>query len=127
MPAQVVEKTDEKIGQKYYEWKTDLMATKPYWIEWFTGLTQVFLDTRLPKQLLLAGSERMDKELTIAQMEGRFSMVVIEDVGHSIQEDNPARVVEVLKEFITKFHIPEKYNEKLIVTTVSGKQVVIGS
>jgi protein phosphatase methylesterase 1 len=48
----------------------------------------------------------MDKELTIAQMEGRFSMVVIEDVGHSIQEDNPARVTEVLKEFITKFHIP---------------------
>ena len=77
--------------------------------------------------MLLAGSERMDKELTIAQMEGRFSMVVIEDVGHSIQEDNPARVTEVLKEFISKIHIPQKYNEKLIVTSVSGKQVVIGS
>lgn len=54
-------------------------------------------------------------------------MVVIEDVGHAIQEDNPARVTEVLKEFISKFHIPQKYNEKLIVTSVSGKQVVIGS
>lgn len=38
MPAQVVEKTDDS-GQKVYEWKTDLLATKPYWVEWFKGLT----------------------------------------------------------------------------------------
>jgi hypothetical protein len=49
MPAQVVERTDEQTGQKRFEWKTDLLATKPYWIEWFKGLTQVFLGTRLPK------------------------------------------------------------------------------
>ena len=42
------------------------MATKPYWESWFKGLTACFLDVRVPKQLLLAGSDRMDKELTIA-------------------------------------------------------------
>ena len=42
------------------------MATKPYWESWFKGLTHCFLDVRVPKQLLLAGSDRMDKDLTIA-------------------------------------------------------------
>ena len=60
------------------------MATKPYWTTWFEGLTQMFLEVRVPKQLLLAGSERMDKELTIAHMAGKFKMVVIENVGHGI-------------------------------------------
>ncbi len=49
-----------------YVWRTDLLATKPFWEGWFKGLTQTFLDVRVPKQLLLAGSDRMDKELTIA-------------------------------------------------------------
>ena len=68
------------------------MATKPYWTSWFEGLTNMFLELRVPKQLLLAGSERMDKDLTIAHMEGKFKMVVVEDVGHAIQEDKPAAV-----------------------------------
>jgi protein phosphatase methylesterase 1 len=41
----------------------------------------------MKKQLILAGSERMDKELTIAQMQGKFSMKVIHDCGHVVQED----------------------------------------
>jgi protein phosphatase methylesterase 1 len=50
------------------------------------------LEISLPKQLLLAGSERMDQELTVAHMSGKFKMVVIKDVGHAIQEDKPAEV-----------------------------------
>jgi protein phosphatase methylesterase 1 len=42
MPAQVVKKTDPK-GQVVYVWRTDLLASKQYWTEWFTGLTQSFL------------------------------------------------------------------------------------
>ena len=41
----------------------------------------------MKKQLILAGSERMDKELTIAQMMGKFSLKVVHDCGHVIQED----------------------------------------
>ena len=39
MPAQVVESTDDKTGEKVYKWRTDLMASKEYWTEWFSGLT----------------------------------------------------------------------------------------
>ena len=67
MPDQVIAKQNES-GQVKYVWRTDLMATKPYWEQWFKGLTQCFLGVRVPKQLLLAGSDRMDKDLTIAQM-----------------------------------------------------------
>lgn len=95
MPSQVEEKVDAVIKQKYYTWKTDLMATKPYWTTWFEGLTKTFLELSIPKQLLLAGSERMDKDLTIAHMEGKFKMVVVYDVGHAIQEDKPAEVAQV--------------------------------
>jgi protein phosphatase methylesterase 1 len=92
MPAQVVERVDEKTGKTKLVWRTDLMASKPYWTEWFTGLTQTFLNVAMKKQLILAGSERMDKELTIAQMQGKFSMRVIHDCGHVIQEDQPVQV-----------------------------------
>lgn len=68
MPAQVVEVADEKRGGSKFVWRTDLMATKPFWVEWFTGLTKTFLEVAMKKQLILAGSERMDKELTISQM-----------------------------------------------------------
>jgi protein phosphatase methylesterase 1 len=61
-----------------------LLASKAYWTEWFTGLTNCFLDLRIPKQLLLAGNDRMDKDLTIAHMQGRFKMVVVDNVGHVI-------------------------------------------
>ena len=83
MPPQVIKKTDTK-GKELYYWRTDLLASKQYWTEWFTGLTQTFLNIKLPKQLLLAGNDRMDKELTIAHMQGKFKMVVVDNVGHVI-------------------------------------------
>ena len=83
MPDQVVEKVDEN-GNKMYVWRTDLLASKPYWTDWFKGLTKIFLELRAPKQLLLAGNDRMDKELTIAHMQGKFKMVVVDNVGHTI-------------------------------------------
>ena len=53
-------------GITKFTWRTNLMATKPYWEGWFKGLTHCFLNIHIPKQLLLAGSDRMDKDLTIA-------------------------------------------------------------
>ena len=34
----------------------------------------------------------MDKELMIAQMEGKFKLVVLENVGHCVQEDSPLKL-----------------------------------
>lgn len=38
--------------------------------DWFTGLSQKFLNCRTAKLLLLAGTDRLDKDLLIGQMQG---------------------------------------------------------
>ncbi len=48
------------------KWKTDLLKTEKYWPDWFKGLNRCFLMSLVPKVLLLAHPDRMDKELTIA-------------------------------------------------------------
>jgi len=53
----------------------------------------------------------MDKELTIAHMQGKFKMVVVDNVGHVIQEDRPEAVAEVFKQFLEKFRIPAMFKE----------------
>ena len=37
---------------------------------WFEGLSKLFLSCTVPKLLLLAGVDRLDKDLTIGQMQG---------------------------------------------------------
>ncbi len=87
MPPQVMQVTDEPTGLQKYVWRTNLLATKQYWTEWFDGLTQTFLGLSTKKMLFLAGAERMDTELTVAHMQGKYEMQVIADCGHVIQED----------------------------------------
>lgn len=102
------------------------MASKPFWAEWFTGLTEAFLNVAMKKQLILAGSERMDKELTIAQMMGKFSLKVIHDCGHVIQEDQPQQVASSIQEFIDTFKFPTDYTEQRYIINASGKKILIG-
>ena len=65
----------ERMGMKFY-WKTNLLQTEKYWQNWFKDLNKNFLTSRLPKVLLLAAPDRMDKELTVAQMQGKFKLQV---------------------------------------------------
>ena len=46
------------------------METERHWQGWFEGLSQLFLSIPVPKMLILAGVDRLDKQLTIAQMQG---------------------------------------------------------
>jgi protein phosphatase methylesterase 1 len=80
-------------------------------LEWFEGLTKCFLSIKVPKILLLAGCERMDKELTIAQMQGRFKLSVIGNVGHIVHEDDPKSTFELIDEFIKTFRISGKLSD----------------
>ncbi len=80
-------------------------------LEWFEGLTKCFLNIKIPKILLLAGSDRMDKELTIAQMQGKFKLCVLANVGHLVHEDNPEATYGMINDFITTFRIPSKMVE----------------
>lgn len=57
-------------------WRTDLSGTECYWENWFTGMSSKFLSARGAKLLLLAGTDRLDKDLTIGQMQGKFHIVL---------------------------------------------------
>jgi protein phosphatase methylesterase 1 len=42
------------------------MASKDFWLGWFTGLTGDFLGYRHPKILMVSDKLRLDKEMVIA-------------------------------------------------------------
>lgn len=120
VPQQLVNNEEGKLV-----WKVDLLATKSYWTEIFTNLTNSFLDNHMPKLLCLASNDRMDKELTIAHMQGKFKLNVLMEVGHAIQEDDPHGLAKAFREFIETFNIKEKAKELKTIVTPSGKVIVI--
>ncbi|KAI9723177.1 MAG: Protein phosphatase methylesterase 1 [Chrysothrix sp. TS-e1954] len=80
-------------------WRTDLSATKQYWQSWFTGMSKAFLEGKTAKLLVLAGTDRLDKELMIGQMRGAFQLSIFPEAGHFVQEDVPDKLAELLVEF----------------------------
>lgn len=58
------------LNNKKYAWRIDLAKTERHWSGWFKGLSSAFLDIPAPKMLLLAGVDRLDRELTVGQMQG---------------------------------------------------------
>lgn len=82
-----------------WKWRTPLRSTAPFWDGWYESLSSKFLAVRTARLLILAGAERLDKALMIGQMQGKFQLVVLADVGHMLHEDDPERVAEVLVEF----------------------------
>lgn len=58
------------LNNKKYAWRIDLAKTERHWSGWFKGLSAAFLNISAPKILLLAGVDRLDRELTVGQMQG---------------------------------------------------------
>jgi hypothetical protein len=49
----------QHAGQaQQWAWRTNLAASSPYWQGWYEGLSDAFLALRVPKMLLLAGTDR---------------------------------------------------------------------
>lgn len=69
-----------------WRWRTDLMATEPFWQGWFKGLSSSFLSLRAARMLILAQSDNLDRELMIGSMQGKFQLVVSPHAGHYVQE-----------------------------------------
>ncbi|KAK9463213.1 Alpha/beta hydrolase family-domain-containing protein [Lipomyces oligophaga] len=88
----------EKSGQGL-EWRTDLRATERHWAGWFTGLSDKFLSARTSRMLILAGTDRLDKELTIGQMQGKYQLEVFGEAGHFLHEDAWERTALMLQAF----------------------------
>ncbi|KAF4819740.1 Protein phosphatase methylesterase 1 [Colletotrichum siamense] len=82
-----------------WRWRTDLAATQPFWEGWFVGLSKKFLEARGGKLLLLAGTDRLDTELTIGQMQGKYALQVFPEAGHFIHEDLPEKTALAVVDF----------------------------
>ncbi|UXI18897.1 hypothetical protein NH340_JMT04840 [Sarcoptes scabiei] len=86
-----------------FVWRIDLSKTEPYWMEWFTGLNQVFLSSKGgAKLLILAGVDRLDGPMTVGQMQGKFQMQILPKVGHVIQEDDPDSVAQIVAHYLVR-------------------------
>lgn len=72
VPSLLIPKDDRWI------WRTDLARTQRWWEEWFTGMSGLFLRGRAAKALVLAGTDRLDKELMVGQMQGKPLPLVLQ-------------------------------------------------
>jgi protein phosphatase methylesterase 1 len=101
-----------------YAWRTNLSATSPWWESWFSGMSARFLGGRGAKLLVLAGTDRLDRELMIGQMQGKFQLDVIPEAGHFVQEDVPVKLATLMVEFYrrndrSQMVLPPKVSEML--------------
>ncbi|KAI6177209.1 Protein phosphatase methylesterase-1 [Aphelenchoides bicaudatus] len=90
-------------GKETLRWRINLAKTQPHWAGWFSNLSKKFLECRPAKVLILANTDRLDKELMIGQMKGQFQYEVIANSGHAVQEDSPARVAEIFVTLVNRY------------------------
>uniref|UniRef100_A0A667WNG0 Protein phosphatase methylesterase 1 n=1 Tax=Myripristis murdjan TaxID=586833 RepID=A0A667WNG0_9TELE len=99
---------DQEIKKEsVFTWRVELSKTEKYWEGWFRGLSALFLTCPVPKLLLLAGVDRLDKDLTIGQMQGKFQMQVLPQCGHAVHEDAPEKVADALATFMVRHKFTE--------------------
>lgn len=80
--------TDFSAPNNKYIWRVDLTKSEIYWHDWFKGLSETFLSLSVPKLLLLAGIDNLDKALTVGQMQGKFQLQVLAKTGHVVVSFN---------------------------------------
>mmetsp|Transcript_10959 Transcript_10959/g.18748 ORF Transcript_10959/g.18748 Transcript_10959/m.18748 type:complete len:474 (+) Transcript_10959:91-1512(+) len=102
IPPQLVIKDVSNSSE--YSWRTNLEASEKFWKGWFTGLSKEFLGARAAKMLILAGTDRFDRELTIAQMQGKFQTVMFHGAGHAVHQDKPEETADALINFVKRNH-----------------------
>lgn len=98
VPAQV-RYSDE---HRRWVWRTPLAVSQKYWRGWFEGLSALFLSVPAAKMLVLANVNRLDKDLMIAQMQGKFQNILIPAAGHTIHEDQPEQTAKVLLDYLQR-------------------------
>jgi len=96
----------QKQGVKdRFTWRIDLSKTDQFWEGWFKDLSSLFLSCPAAKLLIIAGVDRLDKDLVIGQMQGKFQMEVLPRCGHCVHEDAPDKVAEVLATFLLRLKL----------------------
>lgn len=64
-----------------------MSATEPYWRSWYENMSKNFLSIKAAKLLIIAGPDRLDTPLTIAQMQGKYQIKFCPHSGHFVHED----------------------------------------
>ncbi|KAJ2723985.1 Protein phosphatase methylesterase 1 [Coemansia sp. Benny D115] len=95
VPSLITQQSDNDL----WTWRTQLLPTEKFWRGWYLGLSKTFIGAPTAKLLVLAGTDRLDKELLIAQMQGRFQLDLLPAAGHTIQEDLPDRIAGIIVSF----------------------------
>lgn len=92
-------------------WKSDLGHLTGFWDSWFLNLSNNFIkcgsDSKhaISKLLVLSGSETLDRELIIGQMQGKYQLIVFNNTthaGHFLQEDIPMQLSISIMEFVRR-------------------------
>lgn len=96
---------EEGSVETRWVWRTPLEESAQYWDEWYRGLSEAFLGLKVPKILILAGTDRLDKTLMIGQMQGKFQLVLLPRAGHAVHEDEPEAVADAVLGFIKRFKV----------------------
>ena len=93
----------EDENEKKFIWRTKVLLSEPYWRGWFLGLSELFLKSPVSKMLMLADTDRLDKPLTIGQMQGKYELCIVGcGVGHTLHEDAPKKVADKLLHFVER-------------------------
>lgn len=125
-------------SQGKYIWRVNLFKSEPFWKSWFENLSKLFLSAPSNgRLLLLAGIDRLDKDLTIGQMQGecffcgrisidllfirlyltnsnflflsgKFQMQVLPQCGHAVHEDLPDKVAEAIATYLIRNKLVQK-------------------
>ncbi|KAG5680201.1 hypothetical protein PVAND_009726 [Polypedilum vanderplanki] len=99
------------MSVKKYTWRIDLSRTEKYWNGWFENLSNKFLQIPIPKLLILAGIDNLDKTLQIGQMQGKFQLQVLARTGHAVHEDQPAQVAETIASYLVRNKFAESKSD----------------
>lgn len=100
-PSLFSHERDDKAGSVV--WRTKLVDTEPFWKGWFEGMNKAFLNARVPKILAIASPDRLDKEMTIAHMQGKFQLEVSYHTSHHVHEDDPRGIAAILLNFNNRY------------------------
>jgi protein phosphatase methylesterase 1 len=96
-PSQIRSSNDRWV------WIADARRTAPHWRGWFEGLSRLFLSLKCAKLLIVADTDRLDTELTIAQMQGKFQTVLVPNATHAVHEDQPSVAADAVAGFVARY------------------------
>ncbi|EPY35710.1 protein phosphatase methylesterase 1 [Strigomonas culicis] len=90
-------------GECVFVWRTDLQKMEHVWGGWFDELDKKFVSLPYSKMLCLANADRLDTELTVAQMQGKFQFEIIgNNCGHYIMDDATATIAAKVRRFVKR-------------------------